>query len=198
MRYLLVTVMILLHSMLQAPRGHATAVAVYAEGRYTDTHLIVDIFADIAADQAGGPLRSAGVRLTYPPSLLVNPSPEKNEAAWYFGLPGSTLAYRDPEISAAGEIVFLLGKLDQDRPFDGVAGERVLLGTVIFERRPDTAVPLPGDFALREGSGGPFVDFITTLGQVLDDAVLFKPLTVGAETRGRQMVPVIMLLLGGE
>jgi hypothetical protein len=183
MRDLLFVISILVFSMITSEIALATAVDVYAEGGYSDTGTTIKIFADINPDLQGGPLRSAGVKLVYPIEKLTNALAFKNEEDWYFGLRNSSFPYAAPDTSVEGEVIFLLGILDENDPGYGLEGKRILLGTVIFERKPNSAIPLPGEFALSQGKGTPFIDFATTLGQELDDAVVFLSPTMSSQAR---------------
>lgn len=154
--------------------GQAMAVDVYAEGAYTDTDLVVYIYADIGPSET--PLRSAGVKLTYETSELQNPSAVKNETEWYLG----NESYMEPEVGTPGEVVFILGKLNTDYPGDGVPdpsranGDRVLLGTVTFERKGPAISVLGleygklGDWDDDKGEYT-FKNFVDTAQNVLDD-----------------------------
>lgn len=137
------------------------AVQVYAEGAYTDTDLVLYIYADI--DPA---ILSFGVRVNYPDGLTVTNS-TKNDAVWYFGEDAPGHAYMDPEDDGSG-VVIIGGKLDTDEPDAGVAGDRVLLGTVTFSHSGVT------DFsgvtlAYGRGDGtSDFKNFVETNGAELD------------------------------
>lgn len=180
MRRLLAVISMITLSILAAEQGTTTVVTVYAEGGYTETHLTVRVFADISPDQEEGSLHTAGVKLTYPAALLAGPVPTGNETDWYFGLPENTFTYCTPDISVEGEIIFLSAKLDQDNPAVGVEGKRILLGSAVFEREPGSVLPLPDDFSLAQGKEQPFVDFVSTEGAVLDDAVIFNAPTINS------------------
>ena len=104
----------------------AADVDVYIDGSYTDTDLDVHVFADINA----GPILSFGVRVDYPPSLVLS-SATKNETVWYFGDGMAEYSYMDPEEDGSG-VVIIGGKLDTSAPTAGVTGNRVLLGTIKF------------------------------------------------------------------
>ncbi len=109
----------------------AADVEVYAEGAYTDTDLVVYIYADI---NTADPLVSAGVSLNYNTGVLTFTGATKNETVWYFGEPGSTHPYVNPDDSGAtGKISYLLGKIKESAPTEGVVpADRVLLGTASF------------------------------------------------------------------
>lgn len=142
----------------------AADVDVYIYGSYTDTELVVHIFADINA----GPILSFGVRVDYPASLALS-SATKNEAVWFFGNGTAEYSYMDPEEDGTG-VVIIGGKLDTSAPTAGVTGSRVLLGTIKFSHSGVT------DFCgvtLTYGRGdgtGDFKNFVGTDGTVYDDA----------------------------
>lgn len=108
----------------------AADVDVYAEGAYTDTDLVVYLYADINTTD---PLVSAGVSLNYDTAVLTFAGATKNETDWYFGEPGATHNYVDPDDTAGtGKVTYLLGKIRESAPSEGVSGSRVLLGTATF------------------------------------------------------------------
>ena len=148
-------------------------VDVYVEGAYTETDLVVYIYADIDGDTV---LRSAGVKLTYSPSELTVGSAEKNEDDWFMGAGGQEPEeYMDPEIETTGEVVIILGKLDTDVPGVGVSGTRVLLGKVSFTRT-ESSMPYSPDLSIGLGRTGDFANFVDTevpLANVLDASITF-------------------------
>ncbi len=155
----------------------AADVDVYIEGAYTDTDLAVYIYADI-----NGPnILSAGVKLTYETSELTLTSAKKNESVWSLG----NESYMDPETSTPGEVIIICGKLDTSEngihALDGVSGDRVLLGKVIFSRTGNSTPFSPTltiDYGKR-GPGGKYKNFVATDGTELDDTgVAFGSITV--------------------
>jgi len=189
---LFVTVNLILSHISSAS---ATTVDVYAEGGYTDTVFVVDIYADIAPDAQGG-LVSAGVKLSYPVTKLQNPDARKNDRAWYFGPAGGTFAYCEPDVSTIGEIVFLTGTFDPNAPLQGVQGERIHLGRVSFDRIAATDLPVQHEFSLSDGMIAPFVDFATEDGSELDGLVNFSiaPVTARATLMLRGVLRVLHVL----
>lgn len=152
----------------------AADVDVYAEGAYTDTNLVVYLYADINAD----PLVSAGVQLTYDNTKLALTAAEKNQADWYFGTPGALYAYQEPQDTGSA-VVFLGGKLDTDTPDAGVAGSRKLIGKATFTRTDGGTAPGASPEAyfgaglglgIVRTSPEVFANFATTNGAVLDTA----------------------------
>jgi hypothetical protein len=91
-------------------------VDVYAEGAYTETDLVIYLYADITPD-----ILSYGVKLTYDTSELTLTGAEKNEAAWFFGdgTPTGNYDYMPPETATLGEVIIIGGKLDTAAPTGG-------------------------------------------------------------------------------
>lgn len=149
-----------------------TEVSLYTEGGLLPgrNQVRVRVFADITASANAGSLLSAGFVLTYGGGL-TNPAPEKNIVDWYFGNPADLQTYMEPDTTRDGEVVFLLGKLDQKFPAQGLSGYRVLLGSVLFDYSGSS--PTAADLGLADGHPGPFADFVTTKGAVLDSEVSF-------------------------
>jgi len=153
----------------------AADVDVYAEGAYTETDLAVYIYADINNLN----ILSAGVKLTYNSSELTVTSAEKNESVWFLG----NESYMDPDIST----VIICGKLDTSdegvHVLDGVSGNRVLLGKVLFNRT-ENSMPFTPTLSIYYGKRGPegkYKNFVATYGTVLDNeasGVAFVSITV--------------------
>ncbi len=177
MKRSLLTISLLLIAIGLHQNSYATSAGVYGEGGYSDTGFTVNIFVDIDAD-VEGTMRSAGVKLKYPTAKLTNPTARNNFVDWYMGLPGNSYPYGPPDTSTTGEIVFTLGKLDENYPTAGVEGKRIMLGTVHFDRKPGTALPLAQEFELREGRSAPFDDFVTVTRKQLDDFITYAPLSI--------------------
>ena len=152
--------------------SHAADIDVYAEGAYTETDLVIYIYADINA----GPILSFGVSIEYPADLTFSAA-TKNEDVWYFGEGGPDHTYMDPEHVAPvgsnpGSVTIIGGKLDTTpgAASDGVNGSRVLLGSVTFTHAGVT------DFSgvtLTYGRGdgtSAYKNFVGTDGTVYDSA----------------------------
>jgi hypothetical protein len=162
----------------------AADVDVFAEGAYsynrtspaTAGKLVVYIYANI--NTGTDPLCSYGVKLTYNSTKLGSPLAAKNAAVWYMGAssPGNT--YMDPDISTAGQIIFVGGKLDTASPTAGVTGQRVLLGTVSFTRLDNAAVGSdPATYfgiGLALGKASPYDNFVTVGGVKKDGNTAFS------------------------
>jgi len=174
--------MVLLISALPAA---AATVGVYADVTYTDTNLVATIYADIDATD-GDPLVSSGVKLAYNTGELSHPAAVKNLDIWYLGTSGSHFSYFPPDISVAGEVTFILGRLDSSETVQtGVSGSEVLLGTVTFDRAT-SALPVSDPAALfgisvtlgRDRTTYPdYVNFASLAGTDLDSSVVFDPAT---------------------
>ncbi|MBW1925122.1 MAG: hypothetical protein JRJ35_16835 [Deltaproteobacteria bacterium] len=146
-----------------ASNAIAAEVDVYAEGAYTDSDLVVYIYADIP-----DPILSYGVKVGFDTGDLEVVSAEKNDAVWYFGSGTTTYEYMEPEIdNTAGTVVIIGGKLDTEAPTAGVSGDRILLGKVTFNRLSSNTPSITLDFA-RDGD---FANFVkpTDPPTVLDD-----------------------------
>ena len=134
---------------------------VYAEGAYTDTDLVLYIYADITQ-----PILSFGVKVNSSDNLTYS-SATKNEDVWYFGDGSTNHPYMDPEVDDSG-VVIIGGKLDTGAPTAGVTGTRVLLGTVTFTH---SGIAEPVDVTLTYGRGdgtGDYKNFVATDGTVKD------------------------------
>jgi len=170
---LIIGLLVFVASALIPVNSFAADVDVYAEGAYTESDLVVYIYADI-----NGPnILSAGVKLTYDTSELTVTSAEKNESVWFLG----SESYMDPDISTPGEVVIICGKLDTADPTAGVSGERVLVGEVRFDRT-ESSMPLSPTLSVDYGKRGPegkYINFVATDGTVLDDtSVAFGSITI--------------------
>jgi hypothetical protein len=169
--------------MLLPAAALAADVDVFAEGAYsynrttpaTAGKLVVYIYANI--NTGADPLCSYGVKLTYNSTRLGSPLAAKNTAVWYMGAssPGNT--YMEPDISTAGQIIFVGGKLDTASPTAGVTGQRVLLGTVSFTRLDNANVTSdPAGYfgiGLALGKASPYDNFVTVGGEKKDPATAF-------------------------
>jgi hypothetical protein len=149
----------------------AADVDVYAEGAYTDTDLVVYIYADINTD----PLVSAGVQLAYDNSKLTLASAQKNETDWYFGTSTVKYPYQEPQDTGSA-VIFLCGKIDEDVPTAGVEGTRKLVGKAIFTRSESAKPGMAPEtyFGTSLGLGivrtdGEFANFVTNGESVLDN-----------------------------
>lgn len=149
----------------------AATVDVYAEGAYTDTDLVVYIYADISQ-----PIVSAGVALSYDNTKLSVLSADKNEATWYFGQAGvQTYDYQDPT-DRGSDVLFLCGKIEETDPLQGVSGTRVLIGTATFQRlesgapgtTPEAYFGAGLDVGIVRTPPAEFANFVTTSEVVLD------------------------------
>ena len=149
-----------------APAYASAQVTVYAEGAYTDTDLVVYIYADIDAASTDEALLSYGVTLKYNTTDLGTPVVEKNASDWYFGDKSDPYATpnAEPDTSTPGQVIIIGGKLDSAAPLEGVSGDRVILATVSFVRS-STNVP---SAELYLGKGGTYANFVQIDGTDLD------------------------------
>jgi len=167
------TLMALLGIMFIPVSTIAADVDVYAEGAYTDTDLVVYIYADINTTN----IVSFGVRLFYDSSKLTVASAQKNEAVWYMGDGTNNYPYQDPQDLGNG-VLFIGGKLDVNNPTAGVGGTRVLLGTVTFNRTESGVPTSPAEgyfgISLDLGKASPYVNFASVAGDNIDTGVGFS------------------------
>ncbi len=176
-----------------------TEVFLYTESdlQSGQNQLRVRIFADITDIANEGPLLSAGFVLIYGGGL-TNPVAEKNVVDWYFGKPTNLKTYIEPDTTQDGKVVFFLGKLDENFPTQGISGNRVLLGSVIFDCSESS--PSSADLGLADGHPGSFVDFITTQGVVLDAAVSYTVAEIRSyeSLQLQAIIRVLQMLTGTE
>lgn len=177
MKPILLTLMITIVSLMIVSEVFCTTTSIYGDGGFTDDQLTVIVFADIDAD-AEGVLCSATIKLSYPTDKLTNPVAVKNEVDWYMGQLNNKYPYTEPDTSTAGEVVILTGKLDSLSPDAGIAGNRIMLGSIRFDRILTAGLPAPGEFALTKGKEPPFDNFVTVTGKQLDDFVTYHPITI--------------------
>ncbi len=159
----------------------AADVTLSLDGAYTDSQMVVSIYANIDATD-GDPLVSGGVKLIYNTGELTSPIAAKNDSVWYFG--DGTVAgnhdYVDPDTSTAGEVVFLLGRIDSTETDQaGVSGPDVLLGTVTFTRNtsvvpvadPATLFGLEASLGRDRTVHANYVNFASKAGVDLDSSI---------------------------
>lgn len=166
----------------------AADVDVYAEGAYTDTDLVVYIYADITGD----PLVSAGVQLPYDNTKLTLTSAVKNTDDWYFGTASVKYPYQDPQDTGTS-VVFLCGKIDESAPTAGVTGTRKLIGKATFTRKesadpgasPETYFDATSlGLGVVRTDGGEFANFVTTGETMLDNTASLDMTNVVIRERG--------------
>ena len=180
----------------------AAEINIYREGTYTNSKLALKIYADCNESN----ILSFGVKLSYNPTELSVVNAEKNEETWYFGTESEKIPYKDPDVSKEGEVDIIGGRLDTNNPLEGVSGERILIGKVLFNRN-STSLP---DLSLSFLNIDNYVNFVTTDGTILDtkmDGVSFgevtlqydEPPTVSASPSGGTYdQPIIVTLSANE
>jgi hypothetical protein len=141
----------------------AQEVTVYGEAAWTDTDVVVYIYADTEVT-IPSPLCSFGVMLTYPAGLTLDPAQTGTDTnTWYLGSESYTDVY-----PGTNSVVLIGGKLDTGDPSAGVSGTRVLLGIVRLTHSGATMPPSP-PLGLTYGRTGGYKNFVCTNGTVLDD-----------------------------
>lgn len=180
-------------SLLFPISATASQIDIYATADYDADQVTVQIMADItdvALDKSDA-LVSAGVKLRYNADELTiatpaqgETNPSKNENIWYFTDGTTTYSYLEPDTSVAGEIGFLVGRINTANPDDnGVEGEGVLIGRAVFDRAShDTPTDPAALFALSlsfnhedepQVHNVQFVDFADLAGNDLDATIQF-------------------------
>lgn len=150
--------------LVGAGKSPAADVDVVAEGAYTETDAVVEVYANITPA-----ILSYGIKLTYDTGQLTVTSAVKNESIWYLGDGASgNKAYMNPDTGTPGQVIIIGGKLDTANPTAGVTGQRVLLGKVTFSRTGTTAPVLNLTYAKDPATG--YANFVATNGTVLDNS----------------------------
>lgn len=139
----------------------APSVTVFGTGTYTNDSIEVNIYANIQECS----LLSFGVKLDYVPADLTVSTVVKNEVVWYIGTESDRKSYFDPDTETSGTVIILGSKLDTSNPLEGVTGNDVLLGQVVFMRSNLNSPSLTLDL----GKSGSFKNFATTGRFILDD-----------------------------
>lgn len=148
----------------------APAVTVRSVATISSSEVILDIIADTAS---GVDLRGFGVRISFDDTVLRLASAGSYDRIWYFTCDGSVRPYTDVRTPAAGEVTIVGGRLDCDRPTEGVGGTSVLLATLVFGRiQPDAPV-----FQMALANPPPFTNFATAAGVSLDGSISFSATT---------------------
>lgn len=128
------------------------------------------VILDITADTDGAFLRSFGVRVNYNDGSLDVASSGSYAALWFLrDETGAVRAYTDTDRPAPGSVTMIGGRFDGGHPGEGVAGQRLLLGTVVFDRLDGNPPQL--DLALAKDA--PFTNFSDADGDSLDPDVIF-------------------------
>ena len=138
-------------------------VDVFAEGAYTATEAVVEIYANITPA-----ILSYGIKLTYDTGQLMVTSAAKNESVWFLGDGAAgNKAYMNPNTGTPGEVIIIGGKLNTANPTAGVTGQKVLLGKVSFSRTGSSKPVVNLTYAKDPGTG--YANFVATNGTVLDN-----------------------------
>jgi hypothetical protein len=136
------------------------SVEVHGEATSSGPAIQVQVFANITSPA----VMSHSFKLYYPGGELSVASATLNSALWYFHDGTRIVPAQAPDASTTGEVLFVGGHMDARNPLSGVTGNRVLLGTVVFNR---TSADVPA-FNLSIGRAGQFASFVTIGGAVLE------------------------------
>jgi hypothetical protein len=139
----------------------SAAVSVYGTASSTGPTISVRVHADITAT----PILSYGFRVLSDPGVVQGVDAVRNEAIWFLGSSLNPIPYPPADLSQPGEALLVGGRMDSANPLQGVLGNNVLLGMVVYGR-VTTETPT---FELAPGRPAEFADFVTKYGSVLDD-----------------------------
>lgn len=144
----------------------------------TVTESPTELILDLTADTGGADLRGFGIRVTYNDSAVTPSTVDSYEGLWFLrGNGGVSLPYTDFRAPVSGAVTVIGGRFDATRPATGVAGQHILLATLVFKRISMEAAKI--DLALAEPA--PFTNFASAGGDSLDANVIFAPVqTVAA------------------
>lgn len=132
------------------------------------------VILDVLADTNGTPLRAFGFKVHYNSKDLRLQSGGRYAGLWFLrDEHGTSHAYTDITQPEEGCVRVVGGRLDGSAPRQGVSGQQILLGTLVFERRGER----PVEFRLGLASPAPYVSFATAAGETLDRVVTFEETT---------------------
>jgi hypothetical protein len=145
------------------------------------------LILDLTADTGGADLRGFGIRVTYNDGAITPRTAGSYDGLWFLrGSGGANLPYTDFRAPVSGAIIVIGGRFDGTRPANGVAGQGVLLATLVFKRISTE----PAKIGLALAEPKPFTNFATAGGESLDANVVFTAIqTVAAseDTDGDQL-----------
>jgi hypothetical protein len=128
------------------------------------------VILDLVADTNGVALRGFGVRVLFNSAELSLTSAGTYDGLWFLrGENGVTHSYTDATIPGPGMVRLVGGRLDGNHPGEGVSGQGLLLGTLVFNRLTAN----DPSFEIELASPPPFANFASTEGGSLDSDVKF-------------------------
>jgi hypothetical protein len=135
----------------------------------SDKEIILDVFIDSGLV----PLRGFGFLARFDPDRLALTSGGRYDGLWFLrGENGQSYAYTDLTEPDPGRIRVVGGRLDGSDPESGVAGDNLILATLVFRRLDASEPEIEFDFASPE----PYVNFATATGESLDPVIKFQKL----------------------
>ncbi len=150
----------------------APAIVVRPVATVSATQVIVDL----TADTGGEALRGFGVRVSYN-GVLALQSAGSYGGLWFLrSEDGVSHPYTDVRTPGVGAVTVVGGRFDGSRPADGLAGDGILLATLVFQRT--TTGTIKFEFGLAEPS--PFTNFANAAGDPLDSGVVFAGLVTNS------------------
>ena len=150
----------LLMGHLLAASPADAAVTVSGAATSSGEQITVQILADITSPA----IVSYCFKVFYDPASLRVLSATRNDAVWYFSAGTDRVGYMNPDTSRPGEVLLVGGKMDAANATQGVVGDDVLLGTILFERLNPNAP----NFSMSIGREGQYANFVTIAGATLD------------------------------
>lgn len=127
-----------------------------------------DVILDVFADTGKIPLRGFGFSAKYDPGELSFVSGGRYAGLWFLrGENGVSYAYTDVSVPDPGLIRVVGGRFDGDHPGEGIAGDNLLLATLVFKRLPGS----PPEIELGLAEPESFVSFAAADGESLDEDV---------------------------
>lgn len=138
------------------------------------------VILDVLADTKGTPLRSFGFKVGFNSKDLRLRSGGRYAGLWFLrDERGTNHAYTDISQPNDDCVRVVGGRFNGNAPQQGVTGQSILLGTLVFERRREREL----EFHLGLASPAPYVSFATAEGKSLDLVVTFVDTTFERASR---------------
>ena len=156
-----------------SPCAGAAGIPIRSIATLGEKEVILDVFAD----SGGVPLRGFGFTATFDPNELAFTSGGRYAGLWFLrGEDSVSYAYTDVTMPSAGVVRVVGGRFDGDHPGEGIAGDNLLLATLVFSRLSGNAPEIKLDLV------GPasFVSFAAADGAPLDGEVEIQEVMVQA------------------
>jgi hypothetical protein len=153
----------------------ATAGAEVIPVRGTATVSATEVILDVFVDSGRIPLRGFGFQARFDPGELAITSGGRYDGLWFLrGENGVSYAYTDVTLPDPDRVRVVGGRLDGDHPGEGVAGNNLLLATLVFKRLSGN----PPEIELSFASPAPYVNFAVSSGGSLDQSIEIQKVVV--------------------